>query len=240
MSIFALKLTLANRNAPQVETDTGTIPQQQMYDIGWKLPSGKSGTGDLCIDDDAASDAADSIDYQMNLRMELGSSSCNTLGANEELEKSDDESDSSDACVSIPLKCITFSARESPMRLQHAGIKQLLDESQDSNTKSDHTVFGFDSDYSYLHVIGVSSRYHQGRVGSTKVGFVDQSPRKHRTFKEVFNIKEHWKAKPAKILGLDQILGLDLEQYSYRLRVSDKSIWPRSNEKMVASTKTAH
>ena len=205
-----------------------------MFDIGWKLPSSKSDAGDSSIDDDAASDAADSIDYQMNLRTVPGSSSYNTIGVDEGLEKSDDESVSSDACVSIPLKRITFSARESPMRLQRAGIKQLLDESQDSNTKSDPTVFGFDSDYSYLHVVGVSSRYHQGRVGSTKDGFVGQSTRKRRTFKDVFNIKEHRKAKPAKILGLD------LDQYSYRLRVSDKSIWPRSNEKMVASTKTAH
>ena len=84
-----------NCNAPQVENDTGTIPQHQMFDIGWKLPSSKSGAGDSSLDDDAASDAADSIDYQMNLRTELGSSSCNTLGADEELEKSDDESDSS-------------------------------------------------------------------------------------------------------------------------------------------------
>ena len=206
-----------------------------MFDVGWKLPSSKSDAGDSSVDEDAASDAAeDSTDHQMNLRPDLGSSSNTALGVDEGLEKSDDESVASDAFVSAPLKRVTFSARESPMRLQRAGVKQLLDESQDSNTQSDPTVFGFDSDCSHSHVVGVSSRCHQGRVGGTKDGFVGHSSRKRRTFKEVFNTKEHRKAKPAKILGLD------LDQCSYHLRVSDKSVWPRSNEKMVASAKTAH
>ena len=78
-------------NAPQVETGTGTVPPHQMFDIGWKLPSSKSDAGDSSIDEDAASDAAeDSIDYQMNLRTVLGSSSYNTIGSDEGLEKSDD------------------------------------------------------------------------------------------------------------------------------------------------------
>ena len=135
----------------------------------------------------------------------------------------------------IPPKRIAVSARdESPPELQNAGIKHLLDDTQDSAIKSDPTVFGFDSDYIYYHVYGASSWYHQSKVGSTKDGSVDLLVRKRRTFKQVFHITEHRKADPKKIAGLD------LLQYSYKLRASDKALWPRSDEKKVASTKSAY
>jgi hypothetical protein len=113
----------------------------------------------------------------------------------------------------------------------------LLDDSQDAKIKSYPTVFGFEPDYKFFHVWGSSCGHDHRQVGSTKDGLSDlpdSATRRRRTLKEVFNITEHQKVNPTKILGLD------LERFNYPLRVSDRIIWPQSNEKKVASVKTAY
>ena len=209
-----------------------------MFDIGWKLPIEQFDDGEF-IDDDAVP-VVDDGDIDIFYEMNLGTHDSDVESTEESLvaDEADalalDDDDGSEEITPIPPKRIVFSARESPPDLQNAGIKQLLDDTQDSTIKSDPIVFGFDTDYMYYHVYGASSRYHQSRVGSTKDGSVALPVRKRRTFKQVFNITEQRKAIPKKIAGLD------LLQYTYKLRVSDKALWPRSNEKKVASTKSAY
>ena len=189
-----------------------------MFDIGWKLPieqldDSECGGGDVApvVDDGAAN-----IFYEMNLGMQdsdVKTTEESQAAVEDALSVDDDGSE--EECMPIPPKRIVFSARESPPDLQNAGIKQLLDDTQDSTIKSDPIAFGFDFDYVYYHVYGASSKYHQSRVGSTKDGSVYLPVRKRRTFKQVFHITEHRKADPKKIAGLD------LLQYSVENRESD-------------------
>ena len=223
----------------QVVTDAGSVPPELMFDIGMNL--------DLGLDEMSPGDEAElpGLFYEMDLvepaatlaaahedRLHSDSeSSATSKGPNMSM---DDAGGFLDEFEPIPPKRIAFSARESPKILQARGIGHVQDDVENKKILSDPVIFGFNSDYRYFHIFGATSELHQRQVGSDRnSSLAPITPRQRRTFKSVFKVTESRKGNPPKIPGLN------LSKYTYPLRVTDKAIWPRSNEKKVASVKSA-
>ena len=210
-----------------------------MFDIALKLDS----TLDDGAPDELGNQEAETshIFYDMNLPDNQGQISGgqsenepSTFVVEADAQDRDLSDDGSVLAISAPIppKRVVFSARESPKALQIAGIRHLQEDIDDNKIGSDPKVFGFGSHYIFHHVWGATSARHHQQVGSSSTpASVDSSS--PSTFKNVFKITEKKKGAPVKAIGVD------LSKYSYQVRTSDKAIWPQSNEKKVASVKSA-
>ena len=194
-----------------------------MYDIGLKMVVEESV-------DAVTAQALPDLFYDMNLRFNADAMESVDLAAGS--KDSDGLVDINDCCprecLPLPQKRLVSSARESPLKLQTAGVRQLNEDLADKKIASDPTVFGFEPDYIFYHIWGATSAFHHRHVGISRHPSMQSGvviPCRRNTFKQVFNVTKHQKANPVKVAGLD------LSRYCYNLRHSDREAWPRSNKK---------
>jgi hypothetical protein len=107
-----------------------------MYDIGLKIAVEDSSVeiNDVTLPD---------LFFNMNLT--LDSDVTEYAGVVDESILPDTKDVSPHVNTPVPPKRITSSARESPLELQTAGIRQLQEDMDDKKIASDPTGFGFDS-----------------------------------------------------------------------------------------------